>query len=186
MRRVLEKAKFCALTQPVSLSPAALLLLCMRVWKFPPRIPLLCSSWTGEKKKKEKQCFSPAEEEQSREFLGGNFQTRMHGSNKAAGLKETGWQSQLGKRLQNGHCQLTMPASGTSDSNYVSVLAQKAIQHIAEPLQLPAKGITTVPSVLSTHSPATAPKLRRLPDCESVSFLADPRNTYIQVHPKIL
>ena len=35
-------------------------------------------------------CFSPAEEEQSRGILGGNFQTRMHGSNKAAGLKETG------------------------------------------------------------------------------------------------
>ena len=35
--------------QPVSLSPAALLLPCMRVWKFPPRIPLLCSSSAGEK-----------------------------------------------------------------------------------------------------------------------------------------
>ena len=35
-------------------------------------------------------CFSPAEEEQSRGILGGNFQTRIHSSNKAAGLKETG------------------------------------------------------------------------------------------------
>ena len=36
--------------------------------------------------------FSPAEEEQSRGILGGNFQTRMHDGNKAAGLKETTWQ----------------------------------------------------------------------------------------------
>ena len=35
--------------------------------------------------------FSPVQEEQSRGILGGNFQTRMHNSNKAAGLKETGW-----------------------------------------------------------------------------------------------
>ena len=33
--------------------------------------------------------FPPAQEEQSRGILGGNFQTRMHNSNKAAGLKET-------------------------------------------------------------------------------------------------
>jgi len=38
------------------------------------------------------------------------------------------------------------PASGTSNSNYASVLAQKAIQQITEPVQLPAKGIPTVPS----------------------------------------
>ena len=48
-------ATICGFSQPVTYGPAALLLLCMHVWKFPPRIPLLCSSWTGEKKKKEKQ-----------------------------------------------------------------------------------------------------------------------------------
>ena len=32
------------------------------------------------------------------------------------------------------------PASGTSNSNYASVLAQKAIQQITEPVQLPVKG----------------------------------------------
>ena len=33
--------------------------------------------------------FSPAEEEQSRRIFGGNFQTRAHDGNKAAGLKVT-------------------------------------------------------------------------------------------------
>ena len=36
--------------------------------------------------------FSPAEEEQSRGILGGNFQTRGHGGNKAAGHKVMGWE----------------------------------------------------------------------------------------------
>merc|ERR1712218_157281 len=35
--------------------------------------------------------FSPAEEEQSRGIFGGNFQTRLHDGNKAAGLKVTTW-----------------------------------------------------------------------------------------------
>ena len=34
--------------------------------------------------------FSPAEEEQSRRIFGGNFQTRAHDGNKAAGLKLPG------------------------------------------------------------------------------------------------
>jgi len=34
--------------------------------------------------------FSAAEEEQSRRFFGGNFQTRAHDGNKAAGLKVAG------------------------------------------------------------------------------------------------
>ena len=41
--------KFKYLTQPITLSPAALLPSCARVWKFPPKIPLLCSSSAGEK-----------------------------------------------------------------------------------------------------------------------------------------
>ena len=36
-------------------------------------------------------CFSPAEEEQSRGILGGNFQMRQHDGNKAAGLKVMSW-----------------------------------------------------------------------------------------------
>ena len=43
----------------------------------------------GERKTTTISCFSPAEEELSRGIFGGNFQTRMHGSNKAAGLKVT-------------------------------------------------------------------------------------------------
>ena len=37
--------------------------------------------------------FSPAEEEQSRRIFGGNFQTRAHDGNKAAGLKVTTWKN---------------------------------------------------------------------------------------------
>ena len=37
--------------------------------------------------------FSPAEEEQSRGIFGGNFQTRAHDGNKAAGLKVTTWKN---------------------------------------------------------------------------------------------
>ena len=49
--------------------------------------PLLCLSRGKEEERKRQQsaAFSPAEEEQSRGILGGNFQTRMHNSNKAAG-----------------------------------------------------------------------------------------------------
>ena len=39
--------------------------------------------------------FSPAEEEQSRRIFGGNFQTRAHDGNKAAGHKVTGWLNQF-------------------------------------------------------------------------------------------
>ena len=42
------------------------------------------------------------------------------------------------------------PASGTSNSNYASVLAQKAIQQITEPVQLPAKGYYFLPQFIST------------------------------------
>ena len=45
--------------------------------------------------------FSPVQEEQSRGILGGNFQTRMHNSNKAAGLKETGWSEQHFNKVIN-------------------------------------------------------------------------------------
>ena len=84
--------------QLVNLGPIALLPSCTCVWKFPPRIPLLCSSSAGEKKKKEKttiSCFAPAEEEQSRGILGGNFQTRVHDGNKAAGRKVTTWSKNI-------------------------------------------------------------------------------------------
>ena len=43
--------------------------------------PICQDQWPG--------CFSPAEEEQSRGILGGNFQTRVHDGNKAAGRKVT-------------------------------------------------------------------------------------------------
>ena len=42
------------------------------------------------------------------------------------------------------------PASGTSNSNYASVLAQKAIQQITEPVQLPAKGYYFLLQFIST------------------------------------
>ena len=67
--------KWNALLSP---SPSALLPSCARIWKFLPRIPLLCSSSTI-------SYFSPVEGEQSRGILGGNFQTRVHDGNKAAG-----------------------------------------------------------------------------------------------------
>ena len=67
--------------QPVTYGPVALLQSCARVWKFLPRIPLLCSSSAGEKKI---SCFSPSEEEQSRGIFGRNFQMRAHNCNKTA------------------------------------------------------------------------------------------------------
>ena len=48
----------------------------------------------GKRRRKKKttiSCFYPAEEEQSRQIFGGNFQTRTHDGNKAAGLKVIGW-----------------------------------------------------------------------------------------------
>ena len=63
--------------QPITYGPAALLPSCVRVWKFPPRIPLLCSSSAGEKKKKEKQQQSAAfpllRKSRAGEFLAGTF-----------------------------------------------------------------------------------------------------------------
>ena len=46
--------------QPVTYGPAALLPTCERIRKFPPKIPLLCSSSAGEKKKKERKQQSAA------------------------------------------------------------------------------------------------------------------------------
>ena len=44
-------------------------------------------------------CFSPAEEEQSRGILGGNFQTRADDGNKTAGPSVTGWLRPDGSHL---------------------------------------------------------------------------------------
>ena len=67
--------------QVVTLSPAALLPSCARVWKFPPKIRLLCSSSAGEKKKKEKQqqsaAFTLLRKSRAGEFLVGTFK-RAH------------------------------------------------------------------------------------------------------------
>ena len=73
--------------QTVTYGPAALLLSCAHIWKFPPKIPLLCSSLAGEKQLIVFSIFffSPAEEEHSRGILGGTFQTRTHDGNNAAG-----------------------------------------------------------------------------------------------------
>ena len=93
-KKILGEQEITHTNQPVKYGPAALLLSCARVWKFPPRIPLLCSSSTGKKKRKEKttiSCLCPAEEEKSRGILGGNFQTGVHDGNKAAGPYLTGW-----------------------------------------------------------------------------------------------
>ena len=81
------------LKQPVKYGSAALSPSSARIWKFPPRIPLLCSSLAGQKQLIVVFSFfffSPAKEEQSRGILGGNFQTRVHDGNKAAGPYVTG------------------------------------------------------------------------------------------------
>ena len=57
----------------------------------PPALLLLSRGKEKERKTTLISCFYPAEQEQSRGILGGNFQTRVHDGNKAAGLKETTW-----------------------------------------------------------------------------------------------
>ena len=81
--------------QVVTLSPAALLPSCARDARL--KVPaknspalLFLSRGKEEERKTTISCFAPAEEEQSRGILGGNFQSRTHDGNKAAGLKVTG------------------------------------------------------------------------------------------------
>ena len=59
--------------------------------KNSPALLFLSRGKEEERKTTTISCFSPAEEEQSRGILGGNFQMRVHDGNKAAGLKETTW-----------------------------------------------------------------------------------------------
>ena len=59
--------------------------------KNSPALLFLSRGKEEERKTTTISCFYPAEEEQSRGILGGNFQTRVHDGNKAAGLKETTW-----------------------------------------------------------------------------------------------
>ena len=64
---------------------------CLKVpAKNSPALLFLSRGKEEERKTTTISCFSPAKEEQSRGILGGNFQTRMHSSNKAAGPKVTG------------------------------------------------------------------------------------------------
>ena len=57
--------------------------------KNSPALLFLSRGKEEERKTTTISCFYPAEEEQSRGILGGNFQTRVHDGNKAAGLKES-------------------------------------------------------------------------------------------------
>ena len=59
--------------------------------KNSPALLFLSRGKEEERKTTTISCFSPAEEEQSRGILGGNFQLGMHDGNKAAGLKVIGW-----------------------------------------------------------------------------------------------
>ena len=63
--------------------------------KKSPALLFLSRGKEEERKTTTISCFSPAEEELSRGILGGNFQTRAHDGNKAAGLKVTTWTAQL-------------------------------------------------------------------------------------------
>ena len=102
-----------ATTHPDTSRPSLTALL-KKVFSFSPSITVLslyyrhacvfessrqefpCSALPQQGKKEEERktttisCFFPAEEEQSRGILGGNFQTRTHDGNKAAGLKVIG------------------------------------------------------------------------------------------------
>ena len=60
--------------------------------KNSPALLFLSRGKEEERKTTTISCFSPAEEEQSRGIFGGNFQTRTHDGNKAAGLKVTVYQ----------------------------------------------------------------------------------------------
>ena len=66
--------------------------------KNSPALLFLSRGKEEERKTTTISCFSPAEEEQSRGILGGNFQTRVHDGNKAAGLKETAWVRLAGRK----------------------------------------------------------------------------------------
>ena len=57
--------------------------------KNSPALLFLSRGKEEERKTTTISCFYPAEEEQSRRIFGGNFQTRAHDGNKAAGLKVT-------------------------------------------------------------------------------------------------
>ena len=62
--------------------------------KNSPALLFLSRGKEEERKTTTISCFAPAEEEQSRGILGGNFQTRMHDGNKAAAHKGTTWDEQ--------------------------------------------------------------------------------------------
>ena len=57
--------------------------------KNSPALLFLSRGKEEERKKQQSAAFPLAEEEQIRGILGGNFQTRSHDGNKAAGLKVT-------------------------------------------------------------------------------------------------
>ena len=57
--------------------------------KNSPALLFLSRGKEEERKTTTISCFCPAEEEQSRGIFSGNFQTRAHDGNKAAGLKVT-------------------------------------------------------------------------------------------------
>ena len=57
--------------------------------KNSPALLFLSRGKEEERKTTTISCFYPAEEEQSRLIFGGNFQTRAHDGDKAAGLKVT-------------------------------------------------------------------------------------------------
>ena len=59
--------------------------------KNSPALLFLSRGKEEERKTTTISCFAPAEEEQSRGILGGNFQTCVHDGNKAAGPKVTTW-----------------------------------------------------------------------------------------------
>ena len=63
--------------------------------KNSPALLFLSRGKEEERKTTTISCFSPAEEELSRGIFGGNFQTRAHDGNKAAGLKVTTWINQI-------------------------------------------------------------------------------------------
>ena len=59
--------------------------------KNSPALLFLSRGKEEERKTTTISCFAPAEEEQSRGILGGNFQTRTQDGNKAAAHKVMGW-----------------------------------------------------------------------------------------------
>ena len=86
------------LVQPVTYGPATLLPSCARLKVPAKNSPSMLFLSRGKEEESETttiSCFSPAEEEQSRGILGGNFQTRVHDGNKAAGRKVTTCVKQL-------------------------------------------------------------------------------------------